>query len=135
MDTKQYRGVVYIPGNSKPYAARVVYKSRKFWLKTWATAYEAAQIRDVAAKWLRDSKTKLNSFQSQDLPKGVTEVVIARWLVEAGIPVRVLAYKVPLSILAKAGVTQYQLLQGGVSAGRILQFTDASNHLAESCTA
>lgn len=125
MDTK-YHGVVYHKSFGG-YAARVAHKNKFYWLKTWATAYEAAQVRDVAATWLRDPKTKLNNLPDKGLPEGVTEALIARWLVDAGVPLRVIVYRIPLPVLAEVGITEYQLLQAGVSSARILRFTNATN--------
>jgi len=121
MDTK-YHGVYYHKSFNCGYAARVIYKNRKYWLKTWHTAYDAAQVRDVAAKWIGSPRTKYNNFPVKELPKGVTDVLIARWLMDAGMPMRLMVRRVPPQILAEAGITEYQLLLGGVSADKLLQF-------------
>ena len=127
MEAEHYYGVSYHP-RDKFYLANVAYKHKHYWLKTWDTAYKAAQVRDVAARWLKGTLTKLNDLPTGDLPEGVTEAVIARWLIDAGVPLRVLVYRVPMAILSAAGITEYQLLQAGVSAGRILKFKEETTN-------
>ena len=121
MENESYIGVSYHP-RDRFYLPRVKYKGKYYWLKAWPTAYQAAQVRDVAARWMMGSRTILNNFPAVDLPEGVTEAHIARWLLEAGIPLRLLAYRIPAPVLIEAGVTAYELLQAGVTARILLQF-------------
>lgn len=115
----QYKGVVYRAerGHWQP---RVTYKRQSVWLKTFLNPEAAARVRDIADYWVRAGNSKQN-FRERMLPAGVTEAEIARWLLEGGVPLKLLLQRVPAPILSNAGVTDYDLLMAGVDVATVLQ--------------
>ncbi len=112
MTTQPLRGVVYNRAKSC-YQARVSYQRRYIWLKTYSDPEHAARVRDIADFWIRGADSKQN-FPERLLPPGVAESDIARWLVDAGVPMRLLAQRIPAATFLEAGFNQYDLLCAGV---------------------
>ena len=117
---ERYKGVRWCPDEHKrffrPY---VTYKRGHYYLKTWRDPVSAARVRDIAHRWVHGPNAQPN-FPVAVCPKGITEGDIARWLIEAGIPLAFLVTRVPLRTLLEAGVTESSLLGAGVPLATLL---------------
>ena len=114
-----YIGVSFHP-RDKLYEPRVKYAGRHIWLRTWHNPVTAARVRDVAAKWMYGPNARLN-FPEVLVPTPLTESDIAGFLLDGGVPLKVLVHRIPLPILREAGVQPASMLQAGVSMDTLLK--------------
>ncbi len=119
----KYLGVSY-HRRDRRYAPRVWFNNRWVWLRTFRKAEEAAMVRDYANRWLLAGNAKLN-FQKPGLPAGVTEADVAGWMLDGGIPLKTLIYRIPLNILVASGIKENELVVAGVPLIKAINATAA----------
>lgn len=106
-------GVSYHP-RDRLYEPRIKFAGKTIWLKTFHRDTDAARVRDVAAKWIQGPNAQLNYPNHVGPPDGITEAHIARWLWEGGVPLKILAQRIPLKTLLASGATHSDLIAAGV---------------------
>ena len=104
------------------YLAHVKYQQNRIWLKTYYNPAVAANVHDVAARWLHGPDAKLN-FSQPSLPQELSESHIVQWLLDGGVPLKTLTRCVPLPILLETGLTPSDLMAAGVPIQDVLAIT------------
>jgi hypothetical protein len=120
----KYKGVSY-HHRDKRFAPRIWFNNKWVWLRTFRKAEDAAKVRDYADRWLHAGNARLN-FKDRSLPLGVTEADVAGWMIEGGIPMKMLVHRIPLHILVSAGIMEHELVMAGVPLTTALDVCSAA---------